>query len=70
MTIGGQNKQKNGGKIMEQQHSVVKNTNTNKESSVTTNLFDIFVNLQDAELTENNNRSIRQNYRHTWCGID
>ena len=45
---------------MEQQHCVVKNTNTNtnKEDSVTTNLFDILVNLQDAELIENNNRTI------------
>ena len=58
MRISGQNKHKNGGKIMEQQHSVVKNTNTNKESSVTTNLFDIFINLQDAKLIMNKDRTI------------
>ena len=43
---------------MEQQHSVVKKTNTNNESSVTTNLFDILVNLQDVELTENKDRTM------------
>ena len=41
----------NGGKIMEQQHSVVQNTN--KEATVTTNLFDILLNLQDAKLIIN-----------------
>ena len=58
LTIGGQNRQKNGGKIMEQQHCVEKNTKTNKEDSVTTNLFDILVNLQGAEVIENNKRTI------------
>ena len=43
---------------MEQQHSVVENTKTIKEDSVTTNLFDILLNLQDAKLTENENRTI------------
>ena len=38
---------------MGQQHSVVESTRTIKEDSVTTNLFDILINLQDVKLTEN-----------------
>lgn len=43
---------------MEQQHSMMENTKTIKEDSVTTNLFDLLVNLQDVKLTENENRTI------------
>ena len=43
---------------MGQQHSVVENTRTIKEDSVTTNLFDILINLQDAKLTGDKNRTI------------
>ena len=43
---------------MEQQHSVVENTKTIKEDSVTTNLFDVLINLQDAKLTGDKNRTI------------
>ena len=43
---------------MGQQHSVVENTRTIKEDSVTTNLFDILINLQDSKLTENDKRTM------------
>lgn len=59
LMVGNQNQlKKNGGEIMEQQHSMVKKTNTNKESSVITNLFNILINLQYVELTENKNRTM------------
>ena len=43
---------------MEQQHGMVENTKTIKENSVTTNLFDILINIQDVKLAENKNRTI------------
>ena len=43
---------------MEKKQNSVKNTKTIKEDSVTTNLFDIFINLQDAKLTDDKNRTI------------
>ena len=46
----------NGGIIMEQQHNVVQNVN--EEDTVTTNLFDVLLSLQDAKLIMNKDQTV------------